>query len=253
MRLLNRVQEHAAEGPWGEVLEDTNPGFQPFGYAGGLYDPDTGLVRFGARDYDPSVGRWTCKDPTRLSDGPNVYSYCGNEPLNHIDPAGDVSYESVTAEFEAALLSGDLQQAYLLAGILINAYGNRALQPAFQVLQSATNYLNKILSQGPKFDCYPTAMRIVEYLRRLGYDAKYLRIRTAPGPGGTRPDYINYGNQTKSMTQNGMHVAVKIGDTVYDKYTGPGGAPYNAYINSLQSLSGIEAQVVNEIGPRIWP
>jgi RHS repeat-associated protein len=36
--------------------------FQPFGFAGGLYDPDTGLVRFGARDYDPEVGRWTAKD-----------------------------------------------------------------------------------------------------------------------------------------------------------------------------------------------
>ena len=38
----------------GNVLVDTNPGFQPFGFAGGLYDADTRLVRFGARDYD----RW---------------------------------------------------------------------------------------------------------------------------------------------------------------------------------------------------
>ena len=36
-------------GPFGERLQDSNPGFQPFGFAGGLYDPDTGLVRFGAR------------------------------------------------------------------------------------------------------------------------------------------------------------------------------------------------------------
>ncbi len=34
---------------WGRVLVDSNPGFQPFGYAGGLYDADTGLVRFRAR------------------------------------------------------------------------------------------------------------------------------------------------------------------------------------------------------------
>ena len=34
---------------FGNVLSDTNPGFQPFGFAGGLYDGDTGLVRFGAR------------------------------------------------------------------------------------------------------------------------------------------------------------------------------------------------------------
>ncbi len=38
---------------FGRVLLDTNPGFQPFGFAGGHYDPDTQLVRFGARDYDP--------------------------------------------------------------------------------------------------------------------------------------------------------------------------------------------------------
>ena len=46
---------------FGNVTQDTSPGFQPFGFAGGLYDKDTGLVRFGARDYDPSVGRWTSK------------------------------------------------------------------------------------------------------------------------------------------------------------------------------------------------
>ena len=34
---------------FGNVTRDTNPGFQPFGFAGGLYDKDTGLVRFGAR------------------------------------------------------------------------------------------------------------------------------------------------------------------------------------------------------------
>jgi RHS repeat-associated protein len=48
---------------WGRVTGETNAGFQPFGYAGGLYDRDTGLVRFGARDYDPETGRWTAKDP----------------------------------------------------------------------------------------------------------------------------------------------------------------------------------------------
>jgi RHS repeat-associated protein len=48
---------------FGNVLVDTHPGFQPFGFAGGLYDADTGLVRFGARDYDAVTGRWTAKDP----------------------------------------------------------------------------------------------------------------------------------------------------------------------------------------------
>ncbi|MCZ7625927.1 MAG: RHS repeat-associated core domain-containing protein [Candidatus Methylomirabilis sp.] len=54
---------------FGNVLTDTHPGFQPFGFAGGLYDPDTGLVRFGARDYDAGTGRWTAKDPIRFKGG----------------------------------------------------------------------------------------------------------------------------------------------------------------------------------------
>jgi RHS repeat-associated protein len=74
---------------FGRVLNDTNPGFQPFGYAGGLYDPDTGLVRFGARDYDAETGRWTAKDPIGFAGGDaNVYAYVGSDPANRRDPGG---------------------------------------------------------------------------------------------------------------------------------------------------------------------
>jgi RHS repeat-associated protein len=59
------------------------------GFAGGLYDTDTGLVRFGARDYDPSVGRWTAKDPILFGGGQtNLYVYVGNDPVNFVDPRG---------------------------------------------------------------------------------------------------------------------------------------------------------------------
>ena len=56
--------------------------FQPFGFAGGIYDTDTKLVRFGARDYDPRVGRWTTKDPIRFAAGVNLYGYALNDPVN---------------------------------------------------------------------------------------------------------------------------------------------------------------------------
>src|SRR5205823_1621403 len=74
---------------FGNVIEDTKPGFQPFGFAGGLYDRDTRLVRFGARDYDAGTGRWTAKDPI-LFDGTqaNLYGYVLNDPLNWRDPYG---------------------------------------------------------------------------------------------------------------------------------------------------------------------
>ena len=46
-------------------------------------DPDTGLVRFGSRDYDAAVGRWTARDPVLFDGGDsNLYVYVGNDPIN---------------------------------------------------------------------------------------------------------------------------------------------------------------------------
>jgi RHS repeat-associated protein len=74
---------------WGRVTRDTNPGFQPFGFAGGLYDADTGLVRFGYRDYDAQTGRWTAKDPILFGGGQaNLYVYCGNDSVDLLDYSG---------------------------------------------------------------------------------------------------------------------------------------------------------------------
>ena len=67
---------------------NTNPGFQPFGFQGGLYDPDTGLVEFGCRWYDAETGRWISKDPIGLEGGWNVYAFCDNDPVNRTDPTG---------------------------------------------------------------------------------------------------------------------------------------------------------------------
>lgn len=71
------------------MQSDTNPGFQPFGFAGGRYDPDTSLVRFGARDYDAEMGRWLERDPIGFKGGDtNLYAYAGSDPVNRIDPSG---------------------------------------------------------------------------------------------------------------------------------------------------------------------
>jgi RHS repeat-associated protein len=85
---------------FGNVLLDSNPGFQPFAYAGGLFDVQTKLVRFGARDYDASVGRWTSKDPILFRSGSsNHYAYASNNPVNFTDADG-------TAEFNVAQSMG---------------------------------------------------------------------------------------------------------------------------------------------------
>lgn len=75
---------------YGNVISDSNPGFEiPFAFASGLRDPDTGLIRFGYRDYDPTTGRWTARDPIGFAGGDtNLYGYVLNNPLLYTDPSG---------------------------------------------------------------------------------------------------------------------------------------------------------------------
>jgi RHS repeat-associated protein len=75
---------------YGNVLEDSNPEFElPIEFAGGLYDNDTGLLRFGYRDFDPETGRWTARDPIGFAGGDtNLYGYVLGDPVNFVDPDG---------------------------------------------------------------------------------------------------------------------------------------------------------------------
>jgi len=70
--------------PFGGTLahtgSDTDYGFT------GKHRDGTGLYYFGARYYDPEVGRWTTVDPAHA--GVNWYEYCGSNPLSRIDPTG---------------------------------------------------------------------------------------------------------------------------------------------------------------------
>jgi RHS repeat-associated protein len=75
---------------YGGIRSDSNPSlFLPIGFAGGLSDPVTGLVRFGLRDYDPGTGRWTARDPFLFRSGQaNLYEYVGDSPVSNRDPLG---------------------------------------------------------------------------------------------------------------------------------------------------------------------
>ncbi len=83
--------ERCSYQPWGkrdcEPLPPP-PFTHPFGFAGGLHDLDTGLVRFGAREYDPRIGRWLARDPIGLAGGWNPAAYVGNDPIGATDPSG---------------------------------------------------------------------------------------------------------------------------------------------------------------------
>jgi RHS repeat-associated protein len=102
----------------GRVSNDTNPGFQPFGFAGGLYDYRTGLVQFGARHYDGQLGRWLSKDPILFNGGDtNLYSYVANDPVNWSDPSGLARCTYSISTGQLACSSNDGSQNITVKGI----------------------------------------------------------------------------------------------------------------------------------------
>lgn len=87
--LTGNIAQEIEYDEYGNILGQTGSFDIPFGFAGGLYDEQTELVRFGARDYDSEIGRWTAKDATLFRGGTsNIYEYCLNNPVNYVDING---------------------------------------------------------------------------------------------------------------------------------------------------------------------
>jgi RHS repeat-associated protein len=89
----NSIAQKIDYDEYGNVYQDTNLGFQPFAYVGGVYDQYTKMIMFGARDYDATAGRWISKDPILFDgDGPNLYGYVLSDPVNLFDINGTTCY-----------------------------------------------------------------------------------------------------------------------------------------------------------------
>ena len=87
----NHEAEVAAEGY--VALAEINP----FRYRGYYYDTETGLYYLQTRYYDPEVGRFISRDSIEYAtpetiNGLNLYAYCGNNPVNYLDPNGNAEW-----------------------------------------------------------------------------------------------------------------------------------------------------------------
>jgi RHS repeat-associated protein len=123
---------------FGNVVSDTNPTLEiPFGFAGGLHDKDTNLIRFGYRDFDPETGRWTARDPIGFAGGDtNLYGYVASDPVNFIDSNGLWAHVAIGAAIggvanaiSAYATNGNVAQAFVIgaaSGAVAAATGGAA-------------------------------------------------------------------------------------------------------------------------------
>ncbi len=71
---------------WGNLLATAGTQDTSYRFTGKETDQDTGLIYFGRRFYDPGIGRWLNRDPSR--DGLNWYEYAASNPMARVDAEG---------------------------------------------------------------------------------------------------------------------------------------------------------------------
>ena len=71
---------------FGAIRSETGTSDNTRKFTGKEFDADSNLYYYGARYYDPYIGRFTQRDP--IGDGVNWYAYVANNPLRFIDPTG---------------------------------------------------------------------------------------------------------------------------------------------------------------------
>jgi RHS repeat-associated protein len=86
------VQNRYQYDAWGNYRNQSGTHWNPFGFTGHEYDPETGLYYAKARFYDPEVGRFLSEDPAEpdLTTPPSLhkYLYAYGNPTYYVDPDG---------------------------------------------------------------------------------------------------------------------------------------------------------------------
>ncbi|ACV61773.1 YD repeat protein [Desulfofarcimen acetoxidans DSM 771] len=94
--------------PWGNQISYSGWISAPFRYAGYYYDEETGLYYLKSRYYSPALGRFLTKDSIKYikyknPQTLNLYSYTGSNPVNNVDPTGEIPVRATWKAFEDKL------------------------------------------------------------------------------------------------------------------------------------------------------
>jgi RHS repeat-associated protein len=183
-------------------------------------DMPLGLSHVGARQYDSFTGRFLSRDPIGFAGGFNLYSYCGNDPVNHVDPSGLISPGDIIGGIGVGISWAEAGQnpnpstigwaivdtiTELIPGIPGTSvrHGEKLLKIGRRVAGTpATRAVRRVVVAAKKVSC-PKRIVIGENMERVHTAARKLGAETFGG---------------STMAENEAWIAAKIaqGYEVYD-------------------------------------
>jgi len=128
---IGAIRARYEYAPYGRRTKVSGDVEADFGFTGHYYNSTTALHLPLYRAYDADVGRWTSRDPMEETEGPNLYAYVKNNPINAIDPDGGVIYEIKSDNFpgHTAIIGQNPYGGYYYTGFAAKGGGWKLSHP----------------------------------------------------------------------------------------------------------------------------
>ena len=100
-------------GPFGEPIRSSgqNASTLMFQFSSKCLDRQTGLVYYGFRYYNPTIGRWISRDPLGEVNGNNNFGFVSNSPLDVVDQDGRAAFSFQIKRIKDFLAADDKDSA----------------------------------------------------------------------------------------------------------------------------------------------
>jgi len=165
----------------------------PYAYSGKRYDPQTGLLYFGKRYYDPTWRRWLTPDLIGPEDHSNLYQYVFNNPFRYQDPTGEFAFAIPLLfwgiEFAVPTLSA------CITTIIYGAAAGTALYGGYKAIKTINKNTDVYVPDRPLPNT-PDGEHVPDT------DASHTQLGTRDGSKGKYPqarEFDQYGNPVRDI------------------------------------------------------